>query len=138
MVIHGVAHVQKKTLDAVEVSFKICSCVVVFKTWSLVGTTFNLLINLKVEIIASLYYFVLFYIFLYYHFVIFLTHSQLLEGLKSESKYKIAEGGGIKARSLAHNTLRGREACWSSEMGLGRINKLHSLTHAYTQPTQGG
>jgi hypothetical protein len=27
-------------------------------------------------------------------------------------------------RSLAHNTWRGRGACWSSEMGLGRIDKL--------------
>jgi hypothetical protein len=27
-------------------------------------------------------------------------------------------------RSLAHNTLRGRGACWSSGMGLGRIDKL--------------
>jgi hypothetical protein len=26
--------------------------------------------------------------------------------------------------SLAHNTLRGRGACWSSGMGLGRIDKL--------------
>jgi hypothetical protein len=29
------------------------------------------------------------------------THSQLLEGLKSESKYKTTEGGRIGARSLA-------------------------------------
>jgi hypothetical protein len=27
-------------------------------------------------------------------------------------------------RSLAHNTLRGRGVCWSSGMGLGRIDKL--------------
>jgi hypothetical protein len=65
-------------------------------------------------------------------------HSQLLEGLKSESKYKTTEWGGVGARSLAHNTLRGRRACWSSEMGLGRVDKLHSLTRACTQPTQGG
>ncbi len=35
-------------------------------------------------------------------------------------------------RSLAHNTLKGREACWSSGMGLGRINKLihsHGPSH---------
>jgi hypothetical protein len=43
--------------------------------------------------------------------VLKMTHSQFLEGLKSESKYKIAEGGGVGARSLAHNTLRGRGAC---------------------------
>ncbi len=67
-----------------------------------------------------------------------LTHSQLLKGLKYEPKQKIAEEGGVGARSLAHNTLRGRGACWSSGMGLGRINKLHSLTRAYTQPTQSG
>jgi len=27
-------------------------------------------------------------------------------------------------RSLGHNTLRGRGACWSSGMGLGRVDKL--------------
>jgi hypothetical protein len=35
-----------------------------------------------------------------------------------------AEGVGTWSRSLAHNTWRGRGACWSSEMGLGRIDKL--------------
>ncbi len=68
----------------------------------------------------------------------FLTHYQLLEGLKSESKYKTVEGGRVGARSLVHNTSRARGACWSSGMGLGRLDKLHSLTWAYTQPTQGG
>ncbi len=38
-------------------------------------------------------------------------HSQLLEGFKSESKYKTTEGEGVEARSLAHNILRGRGAC---------------------------
>jgi hypothetical protein len=66
------------------------------------------------------------------------THSQLLKGLKSESKYKTTKSEGVKARSLAHNTLRGKGACWSFEMGLKRVNKLHSLTRACTQPTQGG
>jgi hypothetical protein len=33
-----------------------------------------------------------------------LTHSQLLEGLKCESKWKTAEEGGVGTRSLAHNT----------------------------------
>jgi hypothetical protein len=47
-------------------------------------------------------------------------------------------GGGVGARSLAHNTLRGRGACWSFGMGLGRVDKLHLLTRACTQPTQGG
>jgi hypothetical protein len=53
-----------------------------------------------------------------------MTHSQLLEGLKCESKWKTTEEGGVGMRSLAHNTLRGRGACWSSGMGLGRIDKL--------------
>jgi hypothetical protein len=65
-----------------------------------------------------------------------LTHFQLLKGLKSEFKYKTMEGGGVEARSLAHNTLRGRGACWSFGMGLGRVDKLHSLTRACTQPTE--
>jgi hypothetical protein len=33
-----------------------------------------------------------------------MTHSQLLEGLKCESKCKVAEEEGVGARSLAHNT----------------------------------
>ncbi len=67
-----------------------------------------------------------------------MMRSQLLEGLQSESKYKTTEGGGIGARSLAHNISRGKKACWSFGMGLGRVNKLHSFTWACTQPTQGG
>jgi hypothetical protein len=34
--------------------------------------------------------------------------------------------------------LRGRGACWSSGMGLGRVDKLQSLTRAYTRPSQSG
>ncbi len=67
-----------------------------------------------------------------------MMHSQLLTRLKSESKYKTSEGGGVRARSLTHNTLRGRGACQSSGMELGRVDKLHSLTWACTQPTQSG
>jgi hypothetical protein len=65
-----------------------------------------------------------------------MTHSQLLVKLKSESKCKTTEGGGVGARSLVHNTLRGRGACWSSRMGLGRIDKLHSLTRLHTTHTR--
>ncbi len=36
------------------------------------------------------------------------------------------------ARSLAHNTLRGKGVCSSSGMGLGRVGKLHLLTWACT------
>jgi len=61
-----------------------------------------------------------------------MMHSQLLVRLKNEFKYKTTEGGGVKAHSLAHNTLRGKGACWSSRMELGRVDKLHSLTRAYT------
>jgi hypothetical protein len=43
---------------------------------------------------------------------------------------------GVEVRSLAHNTLRGRRACWSSGMGLGRVDKFHSLTRACIKPTQ--
>jgi hypothetical protein len=67
-----------------------------------------------------------------------LTHSQLLEGFKCESKYNTIEEGRIGARSLTHNTLRGKRARSSSAMGLGRVDKLHSLTQACTQPTQSG
>jgi hypothetical protein len=58
------------------------------------------------------------------HTHMLMTHSQLLEGLKCESKWKTLEEGGVGTRSLAHNTLRGRGACWSSGMGLGKIDKL--------------
>ncbi len=67
-----------------------------------------------------------------------ITHSQLFKGLKCEPKQKTAEERGVGARSLAHNTLRVRGACWSSGMGLGRVDKLHSLTRACTQLTQSG
>jgi len=53
-----------------------------------------------------------------------MTHSQLFERLKCESKWKTTKDGGVRTRSLAHNTLRGRGACWSSGMGLRRIDKL--------------
>ncbi len=46
-----------------------------------------------------------------------------------------AEEEGVGARSLAHNPLRGRGAGWSSGMRLGRVDKLHSLTRAYTKPS---
>ncbi len=67
-----------------------------------------------------------------------LTHSQLLKGPKGGPKQETTEEERIGAHSLAHNTWRGRGACWSSGMGLGRVDKLHSLTRACTQPTQGG
>ncbi len=67
-----------------------------------------------------------------------MTHSKLLEGLKCESKFKTTEERGIEARSLAHSSLRGIGSCWISGMGLGRADKLHSLTRACTKPTQGG
>jgi hypothetical protein len=57
-----------------------------------------------------------------------LMHFQLLEGFKCESKWKTTEEGGVGTHSLAHNTLRGRGACWSSRMGLGRVDKL---THSH-------
>jgi hypothetical protein len=36
-------------------------------------------------------------------------------------KVKTTKGKGIGVRSLIRNTLGGRRACWSSEMGLGRL-----------------
>jgi hypothetical protein len=48
------------------------------------------------------------------------------------------EEGRVEACFLAHNTLRRRGACWSSGMGLRKVDKLQSLTRAYTPPTQSG
>jgi len=67
-----------------------------------------------------------------------MTHSQLSKDSKVSPSTRQRKGGGVEARSIAHNTLKGKGACWSSEMGLGRVDKLHLLTWAYTQPTQGG
>jgi hypothetical protein len=67
-----------------------------------------------------------------------MTHSQLLKGPKCGSKWDTTEEGGVEAHSLAHNILRGKGVCWSSGMGLGRVDKLHSLARACTQPTQSG
>jgi len=53
-------------------------------------------------------------------------------------KQETTEEGEVGAHSLAHSTLRGRGVCRSSRMGLGRVDKLHSLTRASTKPTQGG
>jgi len=44
--------------------------------------------------------------------------TQLWAQIESSGK------GGVEARSLAHNPLRGRGAGWSSGMGLGRVDKL--------------
>ncbi len=65
-----------------------------------------------------------------------MTHPQLLKGPKCGPKYAAEEEVGV--RSLAHNPLKGRGAGWSSGMGLGRIDKLHSLTRACTKPSLGG
>jgi hypothetical protein len=47
---------------------------------------------------------------------------------------KTTEKSKIGAHSLAHNTSGGRRACWSSEMGLGRMTSTYSLTQTYTKP----
>jgi len=47
-------------------------------------------------------------------------------------------GKGVGAHSLVQNTLRGKGACWSSRMGLRRVDKLHSFAWACTQLTQSG
>jgi hypothetical protein len=39
------------------------------------------------------------------------THPQLLEGLKCESKWETAEEERVGAHSLAYGTLKGRRAC---------------------------
>jgi len=74
------------------------------------GDSWLLVVGSQIAYLSPIYY--------------FSHNSQLLEGLKCESKWKTTEEGGVGMRSLAHNTWRGRGACWSSEMGLGRIDKL--------------
>ncbi len=63
MAIHVVVHVQATTLNVVEVSLKVYSHVVIFKDLIISWHYFDLLLNMKVEIVISLYYFVLFYNF---------------------------------------------------------------------------
>jgi hypothetical protein len=57
-----------------------------------------------------------------------MMHSQLFKGPKCEPKWKTTEEG-VGARSLTHNTLKGKGVCWSSRMGLGRVDKLHRGLH---------
>ncbi len=52
--------------------------------------------------------------------------SSLMDSTKS-LKVKTTKGG-VRARSLAYNTLGGRGACWNSKMGLGRLTST-SLIH---------
>jgi len=57
---------------------------------------------------------------------------KLLNGLKCESKLKTTEEQRVGAHSLAHNTLKGRAACWRSGMGLGRVTSIN-YSHGPTQ-----
>jgi hypothetical protein len=46
------------------------------------------------------------------------------QGTQMWAQIESSGKGGVGARSLAHNPLRGRGAGWSSGMGLGRVDKL--------------
>jgi hypothetical protein len=50
---------------------------------------------------------------------------KLLNGLKCESKLKTTKKQRVKARSLASIILRGKEAYWSSGMGLGKVTSIN-------------
>jgi hypothetical protein len=56
-----------------------------------------------------------------------MTHPQRYPqgNIKCESKLKTVEKQGVGARSLARSTLRGKRACWSSRMGLGRVTSIN-------------
>jgi hypothetical protein len=66
-------------------------------------------------------------------------YSQLLEGLKCESQIENngrARTWGTLPGSQHYRGIRG--ACWSSGMGLGRNDKLQSLTRTCIKPTPSG
>ncbi len=65
----------------------------------------------------------------------FLCAPKLLNRLKCESKMKTTEKSKVAACSLACSTLRGKRACWSFEMGLGRMTTTYSLTRTCIKPT---
>jgi len=68
-----------------------------------------------------------------------MMHSQLLEGQKCEFQIENSRKSKESGHAPWLATLwRGKRACWSFGMGLGRIDKLHLFTRAYTKPTQGG
>jgi len=68
-----------------------------------------------------------------------MMHSQLFEGFKCESQIENNERAKNRGTLLDSQHFGGVEgACWSSEMGLRRIDKLHLLARAYTKPTQSG
>jgi hypothetical protein len=50
---------------------------------------------------------------------------KLLNGHKCESKLKTTKKEGVEAHSLAHSILKGKRACWSSGMGLGRVTSIN-------------
>jgi len=51
-------------------------------------------------------------------------------------KVKTTEGKGVGARSLAHSTLGGRGVCWSSRVGIRKIDKQFTYSHGPTQIKQ--
>jgi len=62
----------------------------------------------------------------------------VIEGLKCESKWKKQKSKESKHAPWLEALWRGRGVCWSSRMGLRRIDKLQLLTQTYTKSTQGG
>jgi hypothetical protein len=59
---------------------------------------------------------------------------KLLDRLKCECKMKTTEDQRIGACSLACSTLKGREVCWSSGIGLGEWQAFnHSHGSAQTK-----
>jgi hypothetical protein len=56
---------------------------------------------------------------------------KFLDRLQLESKVETSKKLGVEACS----TFRGRRACWSSDMGLGKMTSLYLLTQTCTKPS---
>jgi hypothetical protein len=59
---------------------------------------------------------------------------KFLDRVKCESRVKPMEKSRVGASSVARSTLRGKGACWSFRMGLGRMTSTYLLTQTYTNP----
>jgi hypothetical protein len=66
-------------------------------------------------------------------------HSRLLEGLECE--FQTENNGRIRSRGTLlglQHFKRVEGHAEATKMGLGRVDKLHSLTRTCTKPTQSG
>jgi hypothetical protein len=104
-------------------------------TWS---TCLVMLLNYKLpHWLTSKKFFIMFTLLNLGKDYVWRTPNSLKDSNVSPKQKTVKEQGSGHAPWLVA-LWRGRGACWSFGMGLGRIDKLQLLTWTYTKPTQGG